>query len=257
MTDNKLLIYKDLKLSIVFSVDSFFYMLVDDQGTIVKDGYFDKVLDGVEAVKDFSDLVHKSILCYKGTPFTHIPVDDFDPKHLKDYLATISFLNDAWSLHYENVIDLPLFTCYAIEKRTLSNIKTIPGNHEIKHISTCFIKHFVADSSKKIMCFVDKNSIHILVCIDNKLKLYNQYKAKLLKDIIYFILLAYQELGLNRETETLWLAGSLSKDSKLFDSIYQYIRHVDFIDISDKLKHKNQKPSHYYLDAYVSSLCAL
>ena len=257
MTSNNQLIYKDLKLSIVLSVDSFFYMLIDKSGSIVSEGEFSDLSDGAEAVKGFSKLVHKSIITYKGTPFTHVPYDDFNAKYLKDYLHSVAFLNDAWSLEFEKVAKLPIFTCYAIENRILNIIKTIPGNHEIKHISSCLMKQFIADKKKQIICIVDKGTIQILSCREGKLKFYNQYKAKSEKDILYFIMLVYKELELSRESDTLWLAGNITKDSKLYDSIYQYVRNVDFVNISSNLNTNNQKPSHYYLDAYASSLCAL
>lgn len=79
---------------------------------------------------------------------------------------------------------------------------------------------------RKQMVFVDvqKEQIHLLVVDDKKILLANTFSVKTKEDVLYFVLLAYQSLGLDCETVPVFLTGEC--DNELRQSMKEYIREV-------------------------------
>ena len=64
----------------------------------------------------------------------------------------------------------------------------------------------------------------------SKLQYYNLFRYKTKEDFIYFLLAALEQIGLNPERAQIVLSGAIEKDFQLYEMIFRYIRHSDFIE---------------------------
>lgn len=94
----------------------------------------------------------------------------------------------------------------------------------------------------------------------NKLHFYNSYKYKTKEDFIYFVLAAFEQLSINPEEAKLVLLGIINKDGQLYDIIFQYIRHIQFIKQNDNFNYShvlNEVMPHYYYVLFNVLQCEL
>lgn len=92
---------------------------------------------------------------------------------------------------------------------------------------------------------------------NGKLLISNTYEFKKTKDFIYFTLLIFNQLKLNVEQTKLFLAGELMKTSEIYNLIYRYVRHINFIKRTTDLEFDEafeNVPSHFYFDLYSLSI---
>ncbi len=257
MVDPKELKYNKLKLSVVFDTDSFFYSLINEQGDLVEEMRFSSVKDGFEAVGLFLKKVDKSAFVFSGLPFAHIPYDDFDAKSIRTYLDHLAYVDSESVYHFDKVFEQAIFTCYAINGELSGYLNALPQKVEINHISSALVRYVSQNQEIQLFSVVEKRRLHAVAMINGQLKIYNQYRANNAEDILYFTLLIYSQMGLDPNKDTLWLSGEITKDSALYNKLYQYIRNVEFVDIASSFKVPGSLPAHRYMDAYVGSLCAL
>ena len=109
-----------------------------------------------------------------------------------------------------------------------------------------------------IYASVSQNNIHIISFEDNKILMCNSYKFTSKEDFVYFILLAYDQLGLNTEQDSLTFLGDISTSSSIYKICWQYVRHIDFIDQLSGITAGaafDQMPIHQYFTLIQSTLC--
>ena len=100
--------------------------------------------------------------------------------------------------------------------------------------------------------------LFLLAFKDKDLLLSNAYPYQSAKDFIYFLLLAYQQLGFKPATDPAYLSGHLLKDSEIYREVFRYIRHFHFAEppaffhLGPKI---NAEPRHFYFDLLGLSLC--
>ena len=97
------------------------------------------------------------------------------------------------------------------------------------------------------------NFFHASVFENGKLLISNIYEFKKTKDFIYFTLLIFNQLKLNVEQTKLFLAGELMKSSEIYNLIYRYVRHINFVEKTTDLEFDEafeDVPQHFYFDLY-------
>ena len=97
------------------------------------------------------------------------------------------------------------------------------------------------------------NFFHASVFENGKLLISNIYEFKKTKDFIYFTLLVFNQLKLNVEQTKLFLAGELMKSSEIYNLIYRYVRHINFVEKTIDLEFDEafeDVPQHFYFDLY-------
>ena len=75
----------------------------------------------------------------------------------------------------------------------------------------------------------------VAIISSSKLIFFNKYSVKNREDLLYYILLCYQSHGLEAENVTLFLSGLIEADSPLYELIYDYIRHVEWMSLPGQI----------------------
>lgn len=135
---------------------------------------------------------------------------------------------------------------------------------EIYCVSAGIINNLIgkkAEDEYKITSLWQSRSFQLSIVQKGKLILHQVYHFFSAEDALYYILLAYQQLGLSRERHTLWIGGDLVSASEIYKNLHIYIRNIEFVSRPDLylLQYSDSffnLPPHFYYDLYCSTLCA-
>ena len=105
----------------------------------------------------------------------------------------------------------------------------------IKHFSSILIESLLINFKNKtrnnsLFVQLHKDYFELVYLKNGKLFFHNSFKFKTKEDFIYFLLAAIDQLNLNPETVKLNLLGDFSKSSIFYEMVYQYIRHIEFVE---------------------------
>ena len=245
-------------LSAVIGSDSFFYGLFSEDYKLLESQYY--------AISDFNneDIIDKVKFDIYNTdnlklkvastskPYIHSREADAG-KMLKYFPA---FQNK--DVRDDKFTDQDVVVDYGITKSQSHFLsKVLNGTSTNFHISTVLANYFYPFNDNRLIAYVEDNKLHIIYGKVTDFRFYNQFNCVHENDYLYYILLMYDELGLNKEEDQLILSGRVDVDSPIHSLLHGYIRNIDFVkseklDITD-LRYKLKQ--HYYLDLYATALC--
>ena len=164
--------------------------------------------------------------------YTLVPGSLFDAEHAASLHALNHPLDDADELSWERLEAQDIYLIYSWPKAWKQVLESQFPRISIQHYSFILAKGLLPNSLGKTAVYVHVQDFRedIVVIADGKFLLFNSFNFQRSEDFIYYILLAYDRLSLNRETIPLKLLGEVEVGSALFDSCYKYIRDVDFLE---------------------------
>ncbi len=174
-------------------------------------------------------------LSYGGKQNTLIPRALFDKGAVRKYLEYNHPVPENHTVLSDNLKHTPAENIYSIPAELEDSLYKLWPDLAIRHLSTVLIeslgihyKHIAGDN----MVFVNirEDCFDMIHFKQSRLYFYNLFPFRSREDFIYFLLAALEQLGLNPESVQLFISGNLVKESQLFDMIYRYIRHSDFIE---------------------------
>ena len=247
---NKFILLEDYELSHLFTPQQ----VAQQLQSLIKDHPF--------LSKPEWHLIRVSI---KNQSFTLIPETLFNKDAAEEYLR----LNSDLDTFHEQVVTyqqagLDAVTIFAIDKyltAALSDIysgKKVEYRHQTSTLISTFMHYTDRHGSRKLMGFVEKNNLTLIVFQEGTLQFCNVFHYTTPEDFIYFLILVMQEQKLNPEEDGVKIWGDITYDSALFTVMRKYIRHVYFgqkpagISYSYKLEDQFE---HRYLDVYGIHFC--
>lgn len=257
------------ELSLLIGADSIYYMVNDGQLNILtlKSFHFDhaKSKSTIESLKSvfFEDRhlkePYRSTKIVITTPhFTLVPSKFYNINENNTYLKNITNLGANDSFLKDDFKNQPFKNVYAADKQLISFIQTIfPQNSSIHHVSTALIEGFqkIAELRQGHQVFANMRDglIQIFFFDGKDLIFANSYTFQFSQDLVYYLMMVYEQFKLNPETIPLSISGYLTQDSDIFKFIYRYIRHVNFIQAPLYLRFGQQFtgiPQHFYFDLF-------
>ncbi|TVZ57245.1 uncharacterized protein DUF3822 [Lutibacter sp. Hel_I_33_5] len=178
--------------------------------------------------------------------FSLVPNEYFDENNLKEYLQhNIKILaNDL--LVFDDLKEIEAKNVYVPYVNINNFIFQNFGTFEFKHHLSVLIDKLISNnkSEEKVMYVnVHPKNLDIVVIENNKLILANCFSFETKEDFIYYILFVAEQLKLDTDTIQLILLGDIDTESEIYNSTYDYIRKVDFIEntnsIFDTIPHSN------------------
>lgn len=164
--------------------------------------------------------------------FTLVPGALFDAEHAASLHALNHPMEDDDDLCWERLEAQDIYLIYSWPKAWKQVLESQFPRISIQHYSIILAKGLLPNSLGKTAVYVHVQDFRedIVVIADGKFLLHNSFNFQSTEDFIYYILLAYDRLSLNRETIPLKLLGEVEMGSALFDSCFKYIRDVDFLE---------------------------
>jgi hypothetical protein len=164
--------------------------------------------------------------------YTLVPGALFDAEHAASLHALNHPLEDSDELGWERIDAQDSYFIFTWPKAWKVVLESQFQQVKIHHYAPLMAKGLLPNSLGKTAVYVHVQDFRedIVVIADGKFLLFNSFNFQSSEDFVYYILLAYDRLSLNRETIPLKLLGEVEVGSALFDSCYKYIRDVDFLE---------------------------
>jgi hypothetical protein len=162
---------------------------------------------------------------------------------------------------YELLPELDCFLVYAVEQSAIDLIRQYYPAAAITHLAYPLLEQWRREASAtdySIMANLRQESVQIAVFERRNLLFYNTFSWKTPADLLYHMLLVYEQFRLNPLEVGLQLSGNLVEASDIYRQLYRYIRHLRFVSLPAGLRMPAQSdglPPHCFYDTY--TLCAL
>ncbi|MBU2927202.1 DUF3822 family protein [Winogradskyella psychrotolerans] len=182
----------------------------------------------------FSEDFDAVLVIHQNELATLVPKELYNAEHKADYLKFNSkILRNDFITEDEIVVNQSV-NVYVPYVNINNYIFDTFGEFVYKHASSVLINsHLQHDENKEeaiVYININKSTVEVLVLEKNKLQLFNVFEYYSKEDFIYYILFVFEQLKLDVETTTIELSGAIEKDDDLYNILYTYIRHVNFID---------------------------
>ncbi|MDP4289909.1 MAG: DUF3822 family protein [Bacteroidota bacterium] len=248
------------RLSIRIAADGFSFCLADpDRNMYIQLASFEnKTYAGVRRLEKelvdemFEDVVslHPWLkgnfasvnILFEDCRFTLLPSDLFDDHNYQ----TIYNYNFSKSVEeevfYSTLPILDTVLIYGVPSGLVESFKKRYPIAKFYHgnfpLLTSFVqKYRNEDNQGSVLANFRTGAMDILILHERKLQLLNSYTCKVNEDVLYFLIFAIEQIGLNPETVELYLSGKIEKDSNLLFMIKKYVRNIRLINRNDDFRY--------------------
>ncbi len=160
-----------------------------------------------------------------------VPLEFFNKRALSEYFTLSHNICDYEELHFNRLEKLNLANVFSIPAEiTVIMVNKFP-ELRFYHQSTTLIENFVEKSLDKecvVGVFVCTKYLHITVAKRGVLELYNHVEYSNADDILYFIMNIYKQLNLPEEETYMYLMGKITKESKTYHLLSEYLNNIQF-----------------------------
>jgi len=269
---------KDYSLSIQVSLDGFSFCILDTIRNkycgIEKYDFQDvqstrMLADAVQEIISNSDWLQNKYnsvkIAYESQQMSLIPKPLFDKKHAADYLRFNHLPDDNDKINHDQLPNLDAVNVFALPGDLLSVLKKTFRGVPINHFSSALIENLLIrnkniDEGHMIFANVRKQWLDIIVLNGRKLLFFNSFHYRTKEDFAYYLIYVMEQLGLNPEKAALVLLGEILKTSDIYNIIFKYVRHVDFIKRSTDYAYSyifDDIPGHFYYNLLNLQRCEL
>lgn len=260
-------------LNVLLGANSVYYSVSDAEQRILvlKSFHNDEKKNSsvAELLKDvfFEDpilnAVYKSVKVGFSTPHqTLVPLKFYSENEKPLYLKNLTYEDSLNTIGADRIDTLDIVNVYAAEKNLIGLIQAIFPKvkyyHNITSLLLGFDKTIQNSPTPKVFVNIRDNTVQLFFFTQQKPVLVNVFPFKTSQDIIYYILLVYEQFKLNTDETPLVLSGTVTQDSDIYKYIYRYIRHLNFVSIPPLLQLGQQFtgiPPHFYFDLFSLKYC--
>ena len=204
-------------------------------------------------------------LCLKSHKFSLVPASMFVPERAMDYLALNSEIKTSFEeIDYYKQNSVDIINVFAVETKLCRWIESIYKKKKVRiiHQGSALIegvfKHADHIEEKGMYCYVDRGILHILVTENNKLLYYNQFAARKKQDYLKYVMLVFNEIGMDNKKSHVFLWGFIKQESKEMELLKRYIRNISFGSKPSFLHYSrlyDEIEDHQYFDVMSGYLC--
>lgn len=220
---------------------------------------FHSTINDILDKEDLFNLNYQSVhlYIYNGLN-TLIPAALFDIAYLEDYHRFNFDIASKPDVQYDNMESLEIINVYAISSELKKIFQSRFKNLIIYHNSTPLIQylHQHQGNGEQAYVYVQPQWMQVFIYQNQELLFCNSFHYSTPEDFIYFVLYTYQQLKLDPETIPLNLMGEIVKESALYEQLYKYVRHVNFMKRPAELQVSSNfsMPSHFYFNLFCAGL---
>ena len=197
---------------------------------------------------------------YKNFPSTIIPNQLYDAT--KKEVHTDFMMGETQKIKTDIIHHDDSIILYSVEENITNTLNQIQTEIKEKNSSTIAISSILNQYSelKERSCFLIKenNKIEIIVIQADQLIFQNYFEVNSPTDVLYFTLFCFDQLKMNPNKNELYLIGNIEKGDETYSLLYDYIRNINFAELSGKLsfsKELQQIIKHQYFTLFSQLLC--
>jgi len=171
-----------------------------------------------------------STLSYSNFDSTIIPSSLFIEEEKSKYFNFISDQHGVTKSEPIHQIDATII--YSIPNKLDQIIKEIQPDIIERNTTAVLINQIInqyqSSEKRTLFLILNKDKIEILVMKEDKLYLHNIFTYTNEKDILYYILYIYEQLGLDPNKNPIYIYGNVDRKDDLYLLLYKYIQEVRF-----------------------------
>jgi hypothetical protein len=134
-----------------------------------------------------------------------------------------------YEYHYDPLPEFDCYLVYAVEPVVTRLCKQyFPALH-ISHLATSLLKTWqIATPADDYRVFLNTRNQQAQIAVFDRQNLlyYNAFQFENDSDLLYFVLLAYDQFRLSPEITPLTVSGTITQDTELYQLLYRYIRTI-------------------------------
>ena len=162
-----------------------------------------------------------------------VPDAWFEPYHARTYL-TRTIGDDLIDMvaRSEHAAAYDLHLVYGLPQPLLHTLNTLFPNAKVRHSFTKLLSgiQYMARAQRGtfVYALTHTNALTLIVADSEKLYLMNTYAYLSARDYLYYVMLVYQELGLDTAVVPLVMAGDIVSDSEIVKMMSPYIGSISW-----------------------------
>ncbi|MCB0568276.1 MAG: DUF3822 family protein [Phaeodactylibacter sp.] len=260
------------ELSILMGMDSFDYMVLDSQQQVLAVKSFGLgsgpgYLSAVEAAFQSDKFLHQPFRNIRAGltsgKFTLIPQRLYNPGENEAYIRQLTVLAAEEDARADALPQLGMYNVYSAYREEVSLARRLFPGCRFFHLATALLEglrhNLGTQEGYSIFAHLRGGQLYIIVFEGKELRFSNAFRYQAAKDFIYYVLLIYQQFGLEPERHTLHLSGQLVQDSEIYREAVRYIRHLEFLTAPAFFQfgpRLSQEPQYLYFGLLGLSLCS-
>jgi len=193
---------------------------------------------------------------------TLVPDQLFDADKTNVYLEAQTDQLIRKTIQTNPIASLGAKNIYAYDKEALMLVKGYLPNAQFFHASSALIEGALRsgpnEGSSKIYLNIHSNIVQIVLMNGSKLIFSNNFSFLSEKDLLYYVMLVFDQFKLSPKEVTISLSGHVIKDSEIYKSLYKYIQTLEFNNTSPSISFGENfqgTPPHFFFDLFSLSLC--
>lgn len=170
----------------------------------------------------------KVTVVYDSALYAVVPLPLFDKTHLADYLKYSTKILSTDFIAYDELPQENKVIVYIPYANVNNYFFDRYGSFDFYHSTTLLLKtllkSYAHTHTPTVVAHIKKGFFDLVVLKNQKLSLINTYPIATTEDFLYYLLFAYEQLGLDRNEVPLSFMGAVDGNSPLVDKAYTYIR---------------------------------
>lgn len=249
------------QLSILYGMDSFAYIIQDAKATVValREYYWPEGKQDPSFWAEDRKLHHPyrqiNVAFGKGL-FCMVPQRLFREEEKATYLNHVSDIQRSENILSDDVAQHQAELVYEVDQTALQEVHKYFNSASKKNLHTVLLEamrsHSTAQPSYHLVVHVSQKQMLVYAFDRANLMLVNTYVYRSAQDFLYYVLLVYEQLGLNASDVPLYLAGRILEDSDIYRLLVRYIKKLSFLS-PVRVKYGPQlerHPLYFFYDLY-------
>lgn len=186
---------------------------------------------------------------------TLVPRRLFDAGNLPSYFKIL--LRPAeYTYRYDELPEFDCFLVYAVEEMAVRMCEQYFPEGQVSHLATPMLKNLrdmARSDDYEVFANVRNQAVQIFVLDRRNLLFYNAFQWSKPSDLLYFVLLIYDQFRLNTSELPLHMSGNVREDSDTFKLLHRYIGEIRFLGLPDRIAlpaSSASLPAHHWFDLF-------
>jgi Protein of unknown function (DUF3822) len=195
-------------------------------------------------------------VAFFNTYATLVPRRLFDSQYLEAYFKLLLRPDQALSFHFEPVAEFDSYLVYAVDRTMKAQIDLHLPKARLTHLAVPQLRRFRALAAQRsdysVMANLRNQAVQIAVFEGPGLQYYNTFQFEKPEDLLYYLLLAYEQFRLDPLKTPLYLSGHFKEDADTYRLLKRYVTGIVPIPVSGVSLPAglNGIPEHYLTDLF-------
>jgi hypothetical protein len=161
-----------------------------------------------------------------------------------------------YEFHYDHLPEFDCYLVYAVEPVMTRICGQYFPQAKLSHLATGLLQNWHSIALRdgyEIFLNVRNQAAQVAVIDRQNLLFYNAFQFQKNSDLLYFVLLAYEQFRLDPAEIPLTVSGNLIEDSDAYRLLYRYVQTIRFATLPEYAhlpEDAGSLPAHFWLDTF-------